>query len=404
MTITGANWQKLTLGSLIPALDPEKEGSAASKVIKETERLSGQVKESLGKVENLTRTVSATLKTIGDVGDQINLLQKEIENLIGNAVNTGVFMHVLGLNPVFSDTQPTDVINELRDIFFVETDDPNRPVFKGDTASVGGVLLIITAPNVEEMINTVKRLAVIFPVFQQAVNTLIQEGIEVGDLIVNPFQQLKTDIDKFKEDFAKFDQFGISGKPFIDLFDRVANPADLVTNPDNYDRWFALRVSDMIPALNPNIPGSPASIVVAAERDIVGGAAALLKQADGLASGVDQLAGAINFTNRRLQQLATNVTELVTSLGNTGVFTHTVGLDGSISNSNEFVDACSRALIDISDANRPRAAGQMTAFAGMVIVFGAVNPLGLGSQFKSIGTVFGGLDTNIKAVKQAARF
>jgi len=404
MVVTGANWQKLTLGSLIPALDPDKEGSAANKVIKETARLSGQVKESLGKVENLTRTVSATLKTIGDVGKQVDRLQKEIENLIGNAVNTGVFMHVLGLNPIFSDTQPLDVVNELRDIFFVETDDPNRPVFKGDTASVGGILLIITAPNVEEMINAVKRLAVIFPVFQRAVNTLAQEGAKVGDLIVNPFQQLKTDIDKFKEDFAKFDQFGISEKPFVDLFDRVKNPADLVRNPDNYDRWFALRVSDMMPALNPNIPGSPASIIVAAERDIVGGAGALLKQADGLASGVNQLAGAINFTNRQLQRLATNVTELVTSLGNTGIYTHTIGLDGSISNSQEFVDTCSRALIDLSDANRPRAAGKMAAFAGMVIVFGAANPLGLGSQFKSIGTVFGGLDTNIKAVKQAARF
>jgi methyl-accepting chemotaxis protein len=404
MVVTGSSWQKLTLGSLIPALDPDKEGSVASKVIKETERLSSQVKDSLGKVENLTRSVSSTLKTVGDLGKQIDQLQKEIENLIGNAVNTGVFMHVLGLNPIFSDTQPTDVTNELRSIFFVETDDPNRPVFKGDTASVGGILLIITAPNVNEMIDAVKRLAIIFPVFERALNTLSQQIVKTGDLIVSPFAKLKADIDKFQADFDKFDQFGISAKPFTDLFDRVKDPGALVTDPNNFDRWFALRVSDLIPALNPNIPGSPASIVVAAERDIVGGAASLLKQADGLASGVDQLSGAINTTNRQLQKLATNVTELVTSLGNTGIYIHTVGLDGSISNSQEFVSACGNALTDLSDKDRPRAAGQMTAFAGMVIVFGAANPLGLGTQFKSIGTVFGGLNANLKTVSQAARF
>jgi hypothetical protein len=40
----------------------------------------------------------------------------------------------------------------------------------------------------------------------------------------------------------------------------------------------------------------------------------------------------------------------------------------------------------------------MLAFAGMELVFGAANPIGLSAQFKTIGTVFGGIETSIKKV------
>jgi uncharacterized protein YoxC len=410
MTVSGARWQKLTLGKLIPALDPDDPSSLASKIVKETDRISGQITTNVSKVENITRSVSDTLKTVSALGNQIAELQKSIDELIGNAVNTGVYMHLLGLNPIFSDTQPLDVINELRSVFFQELDDNNRPQFRGSTAFVGGVLLIITAPNINEMIASVQRLAIVFPAFKNAIGTITTEATEVKDLVINPFNDLKTDISQLASKFTEFNRFAVTGKAFTDLFGQATDPFALTTNPEGtastpaYDRWFALRVSDLIPDLNPNLPGSAASIVVGAERDIVNGGIGLLQQAEGLSNGVNQLANAVNLANRQLQKLATNVTELVTSLGNTGLYIHTIGLDGSVTNSQEFVDACGRSLLDLTDKDRPRAAGEMMAFAGMVVVFGAANPLGLSTQFASIGGVFGGLETNIKSIGQAAKF
>ena len=409
MTVTGANWQSLTLGKLMPDLDPDKEGSAASKLNTMVDDISKEIDRSLNKVTNLTDAVSNTLNTVGKLGTEIGILQTQIESLITNALNTGVFMHTLGLNPIFSATSPGSIVNEIARTF-ADSNDPNRPVFKGEgLAVVGGVLMLVSAPNVKEMIIAVQNLAVIFPVFQAAVSSLVKEAEITADVFNKDFME---PIDKSLFDlsvsFSNLQNVNlVSAKPFTGLFDQFTSNASNVKfngfNSRMFDKWFALRLTDLIPALDPSIEGSPAKTIVDAERALVGGGASLLQQGYGLANGVRQLTEAVNFLNERLQKVATEVQDLVRAVSQTGLYMHTIGLDGTVTNSEQFIETCNRALHDITDKNRPKASGQMQGFAGMEIVFGAANPMGLQSQFKTIGTVFGGLSVDVKQIGKAGK-
>lgn len=404
MVVTGSSWQSTTLGQLIPTLDPDREGSAANRLNCEVSRISGAIDQNLKKVTNLTDSVANTLQTVKELGDEIATLQNQIEDLITNAINTGVFMHTLGLDPIFSLRTPEEISIEVIETFN-DIGDPNRPVFKGDgLAVIGGVIMLISAPNAKEMLAAVERLGAVFPVFRSVVESLTGEVEETADIFTNDFlDPVTVEIGNLTDTFSTLGDVDlVSTQPFDGLVDQfVSNAEDVEFNGFDtalFNKWFALRLADLVPALDPRLEDSPAKAIVDAERALVGGGAALLQQAGGLADSVKELTQAVNFLNRRLQRLGTDVQDLVTAVSQTGMFVHTIGLDGSVTNSRQFTDAVRRALFDTTDSDRPRASGQMQAFFGLEIVFGAANPLGLESQFKTIGSVFGGLSTNLKDI------
>lgn len=404
MVVTGSSWQSVTLGQLIPTLDPNREGSAANRINCEVERISSAIDANLKKVTNLTDAVGNTLRNVKDLGDAIAELQNQIEDLITNALNTGVFMHTLGLNPIFSLRSPNEIAQEVRDTFAV-VDDPNKPVFKGNgLAVVGGIIMLISAPNAQEMLAAVERLGAVFPVFRSAIESIAGEVGEAIDIFdenfVDPIVNEQNDLNQTFSSLQATDL--VSAQPFTNLVDQFVDNANEVEfngfDTSLFDKWFALRLTDLIPALDPTIENSPAKLIVDAERALVGGGASLLQQAGGLADSINELTQAVNFLNRRLQKLAGDVQDLVGAVSQTGMFIHTIGLDGTVTNSQQFTDAVTRALSDTTDANRPRASGNMLAFFGLEIVFGAANPLGLKGQFDTIGKVFGGLSTDIEDV------
>ena len=409
MSVTGANWQSITLGKLIPALDPNQPGSAANRLNCEIDKIAGKIDDNLKKVTNLTDAVAGTLDTVGRLGDEIGILQTQIEDLITNAINTGVFMHTLGLNPIFSLSSPGAITSEIARTFS-DTSDPNMPVFKGKgLAVVGGVLMLVSAPNVKEMVVAVQNLAVIFPVFKASVESIKKEAEKTADIFksdfMKPINESLADLDVTFSGLEGVDL--VSAKPFAGLVDQFVSNANAVKfdgfETRAFNKWFALRLSDLMPALDPSVLGSPAEVIVNAERALVGGGASLLQQAHGLANGVKSLTAAVNDLNQRLQKVATEIQDLVTAVSQTGLYIHTIGLDGTVTNSEEFIGACGRALVDPTDSNRPKAAGQMQAFAGMEIVFGAANPLGLQSQFKIIGNVFSGLSVDVKQISNTGK-
>ena len=426
MTVTGSSWQSVTLGQLIPTLDPDREGSAAQRLTCEISRIGDAIDANLKKVTNLTSSIGDTLDTVGELGDAIAELQNQIEDLVTNALNTGVFMHTLGLNPIFSLRSPQEIFDEVLQTFIPETirlagpdgqfgteddivtdTDPNRPVFKGDgLAVVGGVLILVSAPNVQEMLASVERLGAIFPVFRSAIESIGDEALETADIFDDEFLTPATQsIDQLTSTFSSLEQTDLlSAQPFDDLIkDFTNNDATSFDGFDTalFDKWFALRLTDLIPALDPTKDG-PAKAILDAERALVGGGASLLQQAKGLADGVQELTQAVNFLNGRLQKLAGDVQDLIGAVSQTGMFVHTIGLDGTVTNSRQFTDAVRRALFDTTDGDRPRATGTMSAFFGLEIVFGAANPLGLRGQFKTIGSVFGGLSTDLEDTGDAA--
>ena len=409
MSVTGANWQSITLGKLIPALDPNQAGSAANRLNCEIDKIAGKIDDNLKKVTNLTDAVAGTLDTVGRLGGEIGILQTQIEDLITNAINTGVFMHTLGLNPIFSLSSPGAITSEIARTFS-DTSDPNMPVFKGKgLAVVGGVLMLVSAPNVKEMVAAIGNLAVIFPVFKASVESIKKEVEETANIFksdfMDPINESLAGLDTTFSNLESVDL--VSAQPFTGLVDQFVSNANDVTfdgfETRAFNKWFALRLSDLMPALDPGVLGSPAEAIVNAERALVGGGASLLQQGHGLANGVRQLTAAVNDLNQRLQKVATEVQDLVTAVSQTGMYIHTIGLDGTVTNSEEFINACGRALVDPTDSNRPKAAGQMQAFAGMEIVFGAANPLGLQSQFKIIGNVFSGLSVDVKQISNTGK-
>lgn len=407
MTITGSVWQKITLGSLIPALDPDDEDSAANRIVREIDRIESQISSSMVTMENTIGQVSTTLNSAKELADEISILQNEIDNLVGNAVNTGVYAHTLGLNPIFSATQPAQLVTEIRRTLN-DTNDPNRPQFRGDTALVGGMLLLISAPNAQEMLAAVQRLSVVFPIFNGVVEALATEGEVIVDVFTEDFlNPVTTELGQLGTDFANLQTKDLASiDPFVDLFDQAVNDVPEFEGFDTtaFQKWFALRISDLIPALNPAQEGSPAKALVDTERAVVNGGVSLLQQAGGLASAANLLARGVNDLNQTMQRLATDVTDLVTALGNTGIFVHLIGLDGSVSNTDEFANAAGRTLSDLTDPNRPRAAGELLAFAGLELVWGAANPAGLKEKFDSVSGVFEGLIGDTKKVGEVARF
>ena len=81
-----------------------------------------------------------------------------------------------------------------------------------------------------------------------------------------------------------------------------------------------------------------------------------------------------------------------------------LGLDGSLSNTAELGSAAGRSLLDVTDTDRPKASGGSQAFAGLLLVWGAANPAGLGQKFDNIGSVFGGLNLDVKNIGGALKF
>lgn len=407
MTITGSVWQKITLGTLIPALDPDDENSAANRIVREVNRIEDQISSSMVTMENTIGQVSTTLNRAKELADEIAILQNEIDDLVGNAVNTGVYAHTLGLNPIFSATQPLQLVTEIRRTLN-DTSDPNRPQFRGDTALVGGMLLLISAPNAQEMVAAIQRLSVIFPIFNGVVEALAIEGEVIADVFAEDFlNPVTNELSQLGTDFANLKAKDLgSVEPFVDLFDQAVNDVPEFEGFDTtaYKKWFALRISDLIPALNPAQEGSPAKALVDTERAVVNGGISLLQQAGGLAGAANLLARGINDLNETMQRLATDVTDLVTALGNTGIFVHLIGLDGSVSNTDEFADAAGRSLLDLTDPNRPRASGELLAFAGLELVWGAANPVGLKEKFDSVSSVFEGLIGDAEKVREVAGF
>lgn len=421
MAVTGSEWEKITLGTMIPALDPDDENSLIGRAVSNITDISEDVVDNVQKVADISASVSRTLNTVGQLGDQIQELQNEIDRLIGNAVNTGVYGHLLGFNPIFGTTQPRQLISEIQQIT-TDFSDPNLPDFRGDTASVGGMLLLFSAPSAAELIAAARQLGAVFPIFKEALvgleddqnTSILREAQNFALLSQDLTQNLFTKISEVESSIRGYQGPVFTTAPLSELFperqEGTGISGDLFgTGVGQFEdaapglnKWFALRLSEFVPILNPEIDDSPAQAIVESERALVRGAGSLLQQARGLAAGVDQLTNAINTTNRRLQQLSTAVTDTITAVGNTGLFIHMLGLDGSLSNTSELSSAAGRALVDTTDDNRPRAAGGAQAFAGLLLVWGAANPAGLQRQFDNIGEVFGGLKLDIKDIQERA--
>jgi hypothetical protein len=340
MTVTGSNWQTLTLGKLIPALDPDKEGSLASRMNCEISKIQSALDDNLTKATNLIDSAANVLKSVGDLGNQVSILQNEIENLITNAVNTGVYMHTLGLNPIFSLTSPGAISTEIARTFAVsKISDPNVPVFKGEgLAIVGGVMILVSAPNIQEMVSSVQRLSVVFPVFKQAISTFSESVSEIPDIITNeiiaPIGASAAELSNAFADMEAKDLY--SSQPFTDLFNQSSNDVDALQfngfETKAFDKWYALRLSDLIPALNPDLAGSPANAIMNAERALVGGGISLLNQVGTIGNSVSQIAASVNFLNRSLNKLAGDIKNLVKAIGQTGMFIHVIGMDCTVTN------------------------------------------------------------------------
>ena len=265
MTITGSDWQKITLGTLIPTLDPDDEDSAAFRLVREVDRIKGQIDDGMDTMESIVSQVSTTINKSKELADEIAILQNEIENLVGNAVNTGVYAHTLGLNAIFSATQPEQIVTEIRRTLN-DTSDPNRPQFRGDTALVGGLILLISVPNVQDMLAAIQRLSVVFPIFNGVVEAFTAEGEAIADVFTEDFlNPIGLELGQLGNDFRTLeDQTLATAQPFVDLFTQASNDVGEFNGFDTtaFQKWFALRVSDLIPALNPEHEGSPAKALI----------------------------------------------------------------------------------------------------------------------------------------------
>ncbi len=402
MAITGSTWQGLTLGDLVPQLDPAKPDSLASRMQTGVDEAQRVVEDNTTLLNGVLVEVGATLDIVDQLNTDIGNLQKDIEDLISNARETGVFMRILGTDSRINSLD--DLALAIFAAFFEETDDPDRPVFVGDTSLVGGFVTVMGAANPLALQDELFRVGTIFPVIRDIVGPRLEIlGAETVDITQ---QTIEAGLQKAKtvslgQELVELIDFSLDDVPPQDeLFPgnvtQVPESSDLL----NADGWMAENLTRLIPQLDSAIPGTMASFVVAGERGLTATLSAGTSSVANLNSRVDDAINIINETNAAITELSTSLNDLIDNVSGTGVFSHVFGLDGTLNNSAEFVNAVNASFVDPDDPERPMFAGDTAFIGAVIIVFGTADIRGLQDQFVRLGQTFEGLSLQVETTIQ----
>lgn len=405
MAITGTEWQSLTLGQLVPQLDPTIEGSFANQMQDSIANAQKVVNDSAKKVRDIVDQVNVTLDSVAQLNTDVGNLQKDIEDLISNARNTGIHLRLLGLNSRINSVR---VLQEAVQAAFFEEEDSNRPDFIGDTSVVGGIVFVVGAANPLELQDELFRLGTIFPIIRDVVGPrLTIPGAELVDVTVEEKEAglLKQKTQGLQQELVTLADFSLGDPPKKeDLFDVEAESPSFTetleqaTEDLKAGKWIAAGLADIIPQFDHTIPNTVADFIVKQERKLTGALTAGISGVANLNVQVDRALNLINETNDTIQQLSTNVNDLIQNLSQTGIFAHLYGLDGSLNNNGEMINAINASLVDPDDPNKPAFKGDTAYLGAAIMVFGTGNPLGLQDQFERLSSTFKGLTLNLKGV------
>lgn len=274
------------------------------------------------------------------------------------------------------------------------TQDPCIPNFVGDTALMGGVIIIVGAPDPLALWEKLKVLAQIFPVLQAVIKDAEGKGRDF-------YKSLKDFSNQFSA--AKLQAIADQFKTFQDDLKGLGlvNPSN-VGKGNGCDDWFCARLKDLLPMFDPNIAGSPLNLATELTGGLTDSVAGALNKVGALQGTASSLMTGIADLQSDLDNFKSSVFDFAANLAATGVYLHPIGRDATVHNNNEFIAAVQSAMGDTNDPSRPNFRGGTAVMAGLMLVIGAPNPAGLKTQFEAIGAAINGVGGKIETVTVAA--
>lgn len=462
MAVTGDTWLSLSLGQLVPEIDPNNPGSAASLIRDKVNEVEGQLQNTLSSVNGVIAAGSDILAQVGVVASAIQGIQGGINELAQNTGNTGVYFRLIGVCPdfpnsvlrgsqafadevarVMSEDNGTNQKSQLKsDIAaatknitklkaelanpkegrtqeqiteeiqteesFIQdanaqikeidaTKDPCVPEFVGDTAVMGGILIVAGAPDPFALWEKLKVFANLFPAIKDAIGS----GKEKFNNITDEFAKFKELFSKEKVDElrGKFDDF----KKMMDALgeDPFFNKKKLIQS-NGCDKWICSRLKDLMPFLDPNLAGSPLNVALDATNQLTNGVVGMLNRVSALQETAGKLMEAISLLQSDINEAKRSIFEFADNLAATGVYIHVIGRDGTIHNNGEFSNAVSQAMLDDTDAGRPTFRGDTAAVAGILLLVGAPDPRGLSNEFAALSGAISGFAPQFKTLTDSA--
>lgn len=456
-------WLSLSVGQMVPEIDPNNPGAIASLIRDKTNEIEGRLQQTLSAANNVVAASSALLGQANTVAGALKGAQSALSELAGNVGNKGVYFRLLGICPNFpqsllrssqelasevarvltptsADARQAELTsalgtqtarrNTLREILndeessleqrnaaseelqgveteiqglqnqleqLKENEDPCTPNFVGDTAYVGGMLIVTGAPNPLALWDKLKVLAEIFP----GIKSVISDGIDrfkgigesVGDFLENfkpeRFEQLAADFQDFRESLAALEE-----SPFFNL--------DEAFQTNGCDKWSCSRLKDVMPFLNVDLPGSAMNLAVDFSSSVTDTLANALQRISGLQNTAARLTAETGNLQSNINAFKNGVFEFADNLAATGVYVRSFGRNGTLRNNQDLINAARNAIFDTSDPGRPTFRGDTAVVAGVLLVFGGPDVSALGAQFQAIGKAIKGFDGSARMVSDAS--
>lgn len=462
MAVTGDVWLSLSLAQIFPEIDPNNPGSCASLIRDKVNEVEGRFQQTLDSANGVIAAASSLIGQLDVVGSALTGAQAGIEELANNAGNTGVYFRLLGVCPDFPNSlyrntqefaqgvasvmlqpnrsaelkvleqeiaraqieqrealenaetlenqeekdaeiarakQQEQLAQRLKQEFEQkqETIDPCIPDFKGDTAYVGGMVGLIGAPNPLVLWDKLKAFAEVVPLLKDFIDDGADRFLGIVDSaaeFIETFsgENLSNLADEFNNFREELDELGKSS--FLNFEDIVSG--------DSCNEWFCGRLKDLMPFLDPDRPGSPMNLALDFSDEITSNFVATLQKVSGLQNTARRLMGVVGSLQTSLNAFKNKVFEVADNLAATGIFIHTIGRDGSLSNNQEFVQAVNSALFDQTDPGRPTFRGDSAVAAGFLLVIGAPNVEALKGRFAAVGQAINGFEGKWNSVVDAA--
>lgn len=381
MSVTGSNWVAKKLTDAINGLDDES-------IANTTSELQNQVDQGQQRIDQLTQQLQALTDGINQVSTTLGNVQTKLTQLVGNALQTGAYVHLLGLDGRINNNN--EFLTQVERALF-DTSDPNRPDFVGTTASVGGLVLLVGAPSPIQLRTELFRLGSVFPELRKAVGAVVEPTVEAITGTANDVIDTFRNADDVARSLTKFQL--PSPRDVIDIFGREVFPNE---GRDARNRWFTLRLSDLMPMFNPddaddesNFPtGSLAGSLLSTANSVSNALLGTISRADSLANSIERIQSELRDIVIATARLQRDLDDLQNNAANTGVFTHYLGLDFSLRNNRQYLNAVAATLSDQTDPNRPLFVGDNAYVAGLIFFIGVPNPGALAIEFERFKSIF----------------
>jgi len=356
------NWTSINLGKLMPKGITEVNAANLAKYNAQIDTKQRQVDKLVDDTQNLLGQANVLTR-------DLKSLQKNVKDLLQNAFNTGAHYRIIGFDSAISNNG--EAAREIRRVLSSQifgptgvgvSPDPNFPYFVGETARLGGFVMLWGAPSFNKIIEQFKKLGGYFPGIGDGIlgapTAFLKEAVKIPDF----FKGLDPRAAALTKEWEKWKK---STDP--KLFDLGAF-GELV--PDT-DHWHSLSVSKLIPALDPLKAGSPANQALKGVDIAFESVQSLFSVITGAKDTVNKLGESIQSLQGLVNSMQGFTDDVIDTVFDTGLYFHAFNAEYGASTSEDLAGVIIKSLNNTEDPNRPTFEGSTAYIGGIIATIGA---------------------------------